>query len=105
MLSLDTSKRIITALAGATSGNELITAVNNSGWGIPAAIVAAHVSTTTDFAALKAQDLVLHIPATAGNAAFFTVATAGTLPAAAIVGDLYVVLRSSANATQSAIKL
>lgn len=105
MLSLDTSKRIITSLTSAFAGNELISAVNNSAWGIPAAIVAAHVSATTDFAALLAGDLVVHIPATAGNAAFFTVATAGTLPAAAVVGDLYIVLRAAAKAVQSNLKL
>ncbi len=105
MLSLYTADRIITALTSATAGNELISAINNSGWGIPAAIVAAHTSSTTDFAALLAKDLVVHIPATAGNASFSTVATAGTLPTAAVVGDLYIVLRAVANAVQSNIKL
>jgi hypothetical protein len=32
----------------------------------------------------------------AGNAIFYTVAVAGTLPAAAVVGDLYTVFRAFA---------
>lgn len=59
-----------------------------------AAIVATNVSQTVDFAALAVGDIVLHLPAVAGNSDFSVVATAGTLPAAAVVGDLYVALRA-----------
>jgi hypothetical protein len=96
---------MLIALASQPAGNEVLTQLNNAAFAIPAAIVAAHVSATTDFSALIAGDLVVHVPATAGNAAFFTVATAGTLPAAAVVGDLYIVLRSAAKAVQSTTKL
>jgi hypothetical protein len=61
---------------------------------VPAMIVATATSTTTDFGSLVVGDKVLLIPATAGNAQFLTVATAGTLPEAAVVGDMYLVLRA-----------
>ena len=59
-------------------------------------IVATAVSTTTDFGALHVGDLVIQIPDAAATMHYMTVATAGTLPEAAIVDDLYVVLRPSA---------
>ena len=66
-----------------------------SGTSPPASlIVASHVSPTTDLGTLQAGDKVLVIPAAAGNCHFVTVATAGTLPEAAVVGSLYVVLRA-----------
>jgi hypothetical protein len=96
-------RRLIIAVASAKAGNGLASMIENgdalalaSGVSIPAAIVAAHTSTTTDFAALQVGDLLVHIPATAGNAAFETVATAGTKPSAAVVGDLYIVVRAFA---------
>ena len=64
-----------------------------------AMIIAAHTSTTTDFGALAVGDIVVHIPAVAGNAIFYTVATAGTLPAAAVVGDLYMAWRANTLST------
>lgn len=89
-------------LAGALANNRvasaLITALGS--WMIPAAIVATSTSTTTDFAALAVGDKILALPVPAGTPAsttgayFGTVATAGTLPFAAVVGDLYVVLRA-----------
>jgi hypothetical protein len=101
VMSQATLRRLIIALSGAKAGNEAASLIENgnamaaqSGMSIPAAIVAAHVSTTTDFAALAVGDLLVHIPATAGNAAFETIVTAGTKPSAAVVGDLYVVLRA-----------
>lgn len=118
MLSSNAVSRMITALGDSSSpevanaGNEVVTAINNgnaaavaAGFYIPVAIVAAHISSTTDFAALVVGDYVVHTPATAGNSAFFTVATAGTLPAAAVVGDLYVVIRQSALPAASAVAL
>jgi hypothetical protein len=86
-------------LAGALSNERvaqsLITALG--AFTTPAAIVAVHTSATTDFGALKVGDLVLHLPATAGNSSFGTVVTAGTLPndgGTAVIGDLYLVMRA-----------
>lgn len=101
MLSSDLLQRILSAICDAPEANELASAVNNgnelskqSSWSIPAAIVATAVSTTTDFGALKVGDKLIHIPAAAGNSAFETIATAGTKPSAAVIGDLYIALRS-----------
>jgi hypothetical protein len=55
-------------------------------------IVATSTSTTTDFGGLVVGQTVINIPAVAGNAKFGVVATADTLPFAAVVGDLYLVL-------------
>lgn len=101
-LSADAIKRLMIATTSATAGNELATAVNNaiatsalSVLGIPAAIVATNVSTTIDFGSLLVGDKVLVVPTTISLAVahFLAVVTAGTLPAAAVVGDLYVVIR------------
>lgn len=62
---------------------------------IAGAIVATSTSTTTDFGSLQVGDRVVVIPATAGNTVFLTVATAGTLPVAAVVGSLYLVIRAN----------
>lgn len=95
-LSLDSAKRLIIALTSQSAGNEVAGILNNASWGIPAAIVASHVSATTDFGALLPGDLLVHIPHTAGNAAFESVVTAGTKPSAAVVGDLYIAIRLAA---------
>jgi hypothetical protein len=58
------------------------------------AIVATNVSQTVDFGALAVADVIVHIPAVAGNSEFVVCATVGTLPVAAVVGDLYLVLRA-----------
>jgi hypothetical protein len=57
------------------------------------AIVATSTSTTVNFTALQVGDILVHVPATAGNTSFETVTAAGTKPSAAVVGDLYVGLR------------
>jgi hypothetical protein len=90
MLSKNTLSRLAIALTSQAAGSELANAVNKAS-GI-STIIAAHVSQTTDFSSLKVGDLVVHIPATAGNAAFEVVVTAGTKPSAAVVGDLYIVI-------------
>jgi hypothetical protein len=99
-LNADTKYRTTIALADKTAGADLSTAVEagqavaaQTARTIAVAIVATSTSTTTDFHSLKVGDKVVHIGATAGNANFLVVATAGTLPAAAVVGDLYLVLR------------
>lgn len=58
--------------------------------------VATNVSQTVDFGALAVGDLVAIIPAAAGNSHFVTVATAGTLGEAAVVGSLYIAFRARA---------
>ena len=103
-ISLDTQQRMAEALTLESAGNEVVSALQNSqqlvsqsSWSSAGAIVAAHTSATTDFGSLKVNDLVLHVPATAGNSDFAKVVTAGTLPndsGVAVVGDLYVVLRA-----------
>lgn len=63
---------------------------------IAAMITATAVSQTTDFAALAAGDLVIMIPATAGNADFIgPIATAGDLGQAAVIGNLYMAFRAN----------
>src|SRR4051812_14077886 len=110
-LSDDAAKRLLIAEASADAGNEIASVLNNAktlvaqcASSCAAVIVATNVSTTIDFAALKVGDKVVHIPAVAGNADFSTVTTAGTLPAAAVVGDLYVALRALALPAASAAK-
>lgn len=85
------AKVIKSAIANTRVANQVISAI--SGWATPAMIVATNVSQTIDFAALAAGDIVIHVPATAGNSSFLTVAAAGTLGVAAVVGDLYMVHR------------
>lgn len=110
-LSLDAVKRLMTALGSADAGNEVATAVNSGSAGAAqdafvcaALIVATNVSQTIDFAALAVGDKVVVIPAAAGNSHFVTVATAGTLGEAAVVGSLYVALRAFAAPTASVVK-
>ena len=110
-LSDDAVKRLMVATASAAAGNEVATAINNgaamaaqSGFAVVAGIVASHTSTTTDFGALHVGDLVLKVPVSAGNGIFYTVATTGTLPAAAVIGALYVVLRAVSLPTATALK-
>lgn len=102
-LSRDAVNRIQLALTSKDLGNEAVNAINKgsamanqSTWCLARLIVATAVSQTTDFGALKVGDKVLHIPAAAGNSDFRTCATAGDLGAAAVIGDLYVVLRAFA---------
>lgn len=61
---------------------------------VAAAIVATAVSQTTDFGALKVGDKVVVVPAAAGNSDFISIATKGDLGQAAVVGNLYLVLRA-----------
>jgi hypothetical protein len=100
-LSDNDTKRIISAVADKTLGNTLASMLNKSDAAshfIAAAIVATNVSQTIDFAGkLAVGDLVVMVPAVAGNADFIgPIATAGDLGQAAVVGNLYVVLRAVA---------
>ena len=99
--STDLTRRTAFALAGSAAAVEQLSALNTaillaatSTVTVPLAIVATAVSTTTNFAALGVNDLVMILPAVAGNAQFVTCAVAGTLPQAAVVGSLYVALRA-----------
>lgn len=85
------AKVIQKGLANTRVANKLMGAL--AGSSIAAAIVATAASATVDFAALQVGDLLVHIPATAGSASFAPVAAAGTAPAAAVVGDLYLAIR------------
>lgn len=111
-LSSNTVKHIIHALADQTAGRELADSVDKSaafqaqsGKVIVAAIVATATSQTTDFGAVKVGDQVLMIPATAGSADLITIATAGDLGQAAVIGNIYVVLRAFAAPAASTVKL
>lgn len=79
----------------------LQTATTNLNYVVADVIVATSTSTTTDFASLVTGDKVLVLPVAAGTPAnttgsyFKEVATDGTLPAAAVVGNVYVVLRAA----------
>lgn len=106
-------KRLMHAVTDQVLARELVDAVNaasalaavQASIGIAAAIVATNVSQTIDFAALAVGDQVLMIPATAGNADLITIATAGTLGQAAVVGNIYVVLRAAVAPAASTVKL
>jgi hypothetical protein len=102
-------KHLIHGMSDTVTGQDVGTKLNEAGLMAAAlgstgamcalAKVATSTSTTTDFAALAVGDLVAKIPAVAGNAIFYTVATAGTLPAAAVIGDLYLAFRQVSFAT------
>lgn len=111
-LSSNEIKRLGNALTSMDLGNSVADAVNagedlalQSSHSVANVIVATNVSATIDFASLKVADKVLIMPAVAGNSQFVTVATLGTLPQAAVVGSLYVVLRARAVPAVPAEKL
>lgn len=101
-LSADAVKRLMIATASADAGNEVANAIQagaavaaQSPICVAAMITATATSQTTDFGALKVGDQVLMIPATAGNSdAIGPIAVAGTLGQAAVVGNVYLVLRA-----------
>ena len=111
-LSTNLQKRLFSAVTDQTLARELIDAINGGVAGAaqdlfccPLAIVATSTSTTTNFATLAVGDLVAVIPAVAGNSHFVTVATAGTLPEAAVVGSLYIALRAFVPSAASTVVL
>lgn len=94
-----------------STATEVATAVNGggdlaaqSGASLVKAIVATAISQTTDFASLKVGDKVVMIPQVAGSADFIgPIAVAGDLGQAAVVGNLYLVIRDfTAPATAAA---
>ncbi len=82
--------------ARAQDVNPIIDFANSFTHTVAGAIIATNVSTTIDFGSLKVGDIVLSTPAAAGNSEFEIVVTNGTKPSAAVVGDLYSVLRANA---------
>lgn len=110
ILSDKSVKALAIAVTDIVAGNDVATKLNQadalasaSSHTIANVIVATNVSATIDFASLAVGDRVLILPAVAGNSMFVTVATAATLPQAAVVGSLYVVLRPTATALTAAI--
>lgn len=100
-LNTDAVRRLIMAVSDQSVGNDVarrLNVVDLLSAGVKKTVVDAIVATTadatTDFGSLKKGDLVVTIPAAAGNAVFETVSADGALNAAATVGDLYVVLRA-----------
>src|ERR1035437_4931783 len=85
------AKVIAGALANSRVAQALIAALGS--YSASAAIVASSTSTSVDFAALQVGDVLVHVPAVPGNVAFASVLAAGTAPAAAVIGDLYLALR------------
>lgn len=88
------SKVLESSLANRRVARGLVTALGSHY--VAAMIVATSTSQTTDFAALKAGDKVVVVPAAAGNSHFVTVATDGNLGEAAVIGSLYIAHRAQA---------
>ena len=87
-------------MASVKEVNKVVENINNTG--LVEIIVATAVSTTTDFGSLKIGDRILTMDEAAGTPAnttgayYLTCAADGTLPAAAVVGNVYIVLRPAA---------
>jgi len=86
------AKVIAGALANSRVAQALIAALGS--YSISGAIPATSVSTTTNFSSLLVGDYLLHVPASPGSASFGVVVVAGTAPFAAVIGDLYLVMRA-----------
>ena len=86
----------IKVLAGALSNsrvaNSLVNALGN--YAMVAAVTSSSVSpTNAQFAGLAIGDLIIHVPATAGNVQSAAVTVVNTLPITPVIGDLYLALR------------
>lgn len=100
-LSSKTKRVLEVALANRSAKNDLIDALGSHSTSV---IIATATSLTTDFSSLKVGDIVVRVKQGAAPVApgvtFDVVAAAGTLPAnvqqsgAAVIGDLYVVLKA-----------
>jgi len=106
-------KRIQHAVTDVALGNELVNAINSAEADtlqsllvIGGLITATAVSQTTDFGSLRVGDRVLMFAPAAGNAqSIGPIVTAGTLGVAAVVGNVYLVLRAPVAAAASTTKL
>lgn len=100
-------RRLMVSLGDQTAGKEVADAIDaatasraSSTPGVTLQMVAAMItatstSQTVDFGALVVGDQVLMVPATAGSAdAIGPIVAAGTLGQAAVVGNVYLVLRA-----------
>jgi len=76
-----------------TKMNKVISNMNDVG--LCDLIIATNVSQTVDFGSLKVGDHIVIILPAAGSAQFVTCAVGGDLGQAAVVGQLYIVLRPS----------
>ena len=85
------AKVIAGALANSKVAQALIAALG--AYSISGAIVASSTSTTVNFGLLLIGDILIHVPASPGSAQFAAVVVAGTAPFAAVIGDMYAVLR------------
>jgi len=93
ILSSKTKRILEVALANRVAKNELVSSLGSHT--IVMAALATSTSTTVDFGALKIGDWLVRIKAGATGGALFDVVVAdGTAPAAAVVGDLYIGIRS-----------
>jgi len=104
-LSADEIKRLMIMTTSTEVGNSMADAINagedlalQTVRALTLCVVATNVSQTIDFAALRVGDIVvrLQLAVSAAAVGFYTCAVAGTLPAAAVVGDLYIALRTRA---------
>lgn len=105
-LSNQAVKNLMSAVTSQEFGNLIADGVNAgllASHVLAGAIVATNASQTVDFGSLAVGDIVVQIPLTTpGSTAYHVVATAGTLPVAAVVTSLYLVIRAKADA--SAVK-
>lgn len=111
-LSAADAKSLAIALANKTTAESVATEINKGAQVadkqpalthyLAGAIVATSTSQTTDFAVLLTTDKVIMVPATAGNADFITPSAAGDLGQAAVVGNLYLVIRAVATLAAAA---
>ena len=81
--------RFVEKFVSTKAMNKKLTAMNNIG--LRDIIVATSVSQTTDFGSLKVGDTVLVGVVATGNVEFETIAVAGDLGTAAVIGDTYIV--------------
>tara|TARA_R110000744_G_scaffold345108_2_gene450519 strand:+ start:1053 stop:1388 length:336 start_codon:yes stop_codon:yes gene_type:complete len=87
-------------MASVKEVNKVVENLNDTG--LVEIIIATAVSTTTDFGNLKIGDRILVADAPAGTPAsttgvyYLTCAAGGTLPAAAVIGNIYIVMRPAA---------
>lgn len=110
-LTTDQVKSLMIALTSQDRGNAVADAINGgidlasqSAFSVPLCKLATNVSQTVDFGALAVGDIVVHVLVIGNLVTFRTVATAGTLGEAAVVGDLYIAFRARAVPTASAVK-
>ena len=85
------AKVIAGALANSKVAQALIAALGS--YSISGSIIATNVSESVNFGSLLIGDYLVHIPASPGGVQFAAVVAAGNAPYAAVIGDLYLVMR------------